>query len=185
MHATLPKYRRRPGVSSYPLPSAEAVGEMQQKLFSGRFVDEHLSALLGRASVVVSTEFHEDVRRHRMPIPHWRILACLSDNQAMSLSELAELTLISQPTVTRLVQRLEKKGFLRKSVDGQDRRVLRVALTKLGHRKVDELIVLAKERQKRILHGLDAEALKSALRYLIAFCTAKRRRKRRLSRLTY
>jgi MarR family transcriptional regulator, organic hydroperoxide resistance regulator len=180
------KKRRHPlAVSSYPLPSPEAVTEMQRKLFSGRFADEHLAALLGRASVVVSAEFHEDVRRYQMPVPHWRIMACLHDNSAMSLSELTDLTLISQPTVTRLVQRLEKKGLIRKSIDGRDRRILRVTLTSLGHREVDELITLANERQKRLLHGLDAEALKAALHYLIAFCTAKRRRKRPLERMTY
>lgn len=180
------KKRRQPlAVSSYPLPSPEAVSETQRKLFLGRFVDDHLSALLGRASVVVSAEFHEDVRRHHMPIPHWRILACLSDSPGMSLADLTDLTLITQPTVTRLVQRLEQNGLIRKSADGRDRRVLRVALTAQGHRKVDELIALANERQKRLLQGLDADALKAALHYLIAFCVARRRRKRPLERMTY
>lgn len=173
-----PLRRRRAVVSSYPVPTSEAVNDMRRELFSGRFVDEHLSSLLGRASVAISAEFHEDVRRHRLPIPHWRILATLSDSDGMSLSELAELTLLKQPTVTRLVQRLETQGVIRKSADAQDRRMVRVALTPRGRERVEELIILAGERQKRILHGLDAEALKAALRYLIAFCAAKRRRKR-------
>ena len=185
MPATPKRSRRAPAVSSYPLPSSDAVVEMQRKLFSHRFVDHHLSALLGRASNVVSAEFHEDVRRRQMPIPHWRILACLHDSAALSLAELTELTLISQPTVTRLVQRLEKKGLLRKSADGRDRRMARVALTPLGHKRVGELILLANERQKRLLQGLDADALKAALHHLIAFCAAKRRRKRPLERMTY
>ena len=147
---------------------------MRGELFSGRFVDTHLSALLGRASVAISAEFHEDVRRHRMPIPHWRILATLGDSPGMSLSVLADLTLINQPTVTRLVQRLEAKGMLRKSPDPHDGRVMRAFLTRLGLEKVRELITLAEERQKRILQGLDADALKESLQYLIAFCAAKR-----------
>ena len=52
-----------------------------------------------------------------MPIPQWRVMATLSDSSGMSLSELSELTLINQPTVTRLVQRLEAQGFLRKTPD--------------------------------------------------------------------
>jgi MarR family transcriptional regulator, organic hydroperoxide resistance regulator len=166
--------RRQSATPSYPVPPPEAVSEIQRRLFSGRFVDNHLSALLGRASVAISAEFHEDVRRHRMPIPHWRVLATLSDNRGISLSELADLTLFNQPTVTRLVQRLEAKGLLRKSTDARDRRIIRVFLTKRGHQKVDQLIALASDRQKRILQGLDAEALKEALQYLIAFCAAKR-----------
>jgi MarR family transcriptional regulator, organic hydroperoxide resistance regulator len=166
--------QRRRAEPSYPVPTPEAVNEMQRKLFSGRFADNHLSALLGRASVAISAEFHEDVRRYRMPIPHWRVLASLSDNRGISLSELAELTLFNQPTVTRLVQRLERKGLLRKSKDLRDRRIMRVFLTARGHQKVDQLIALAQDRQGRILKGLDADALKESLQYLIAFCAAKR-----------
>ncbi len=169
---------RPPALSSYPVPDADAVERMSAALFSGRFVDDHLSALLARASVMISAEFHEDVRRHRMPIPHWRILATLSHGDAMAISELAELTVIKQPTITRVIQRMEALGLLHKRVDKHDRRVTRVTLTKAGRERVDELLVLAAERQKRILHGLDAEGLKAALRYLIAFCAAKRDRAR-------
>ncbi len=162
------------GAPTHSVPSPEAVMEIQHRLFSGRFVDNHLSALLGRASIAISAEFHEDVRRHRMPIPHWRILATLSDNMGISLSELAELTLLNQPTVTRLVQRLATRGLVQKAVDPRDRRVVRVFLSKRGHQKVDQLIALATARQQEILQGLDAEALKASLQYLIAFCAAKR-----------
>jgi len=184
VHSVIPKQNKRPTRRIRPelaparVPSPETVSEIQRRLFSGRFADNHLSALLGRASVAISAEFHEDVRCHRMPIPHWRVLASLSDNRGISLSELAELTLINQPTVTRLVQRLEAKGLLRKSIDPIDRRVVRVFLTRRGHQKVDQLIALANERQRRILQGLDAEALKASLQYLIAFCAAKRSRDR-------
>jgi hypothetical protein len=60
-----------------------------------------------------------------------------------------------------------------------------VTLTARGHDKIRDLVVLANERQKRILHGLDAVALKTTLHYLIAFCAAKRRRKRSFSPITY
>jgi len=184
VHSVIPKQNKRPARRIRPelaatrVPSPETVSEMQRRLFSGRFADNHLSALLGRASVAISAEFHEDVRRQRMPIPHWRVLASLSDNQGISLSELSELTLFNQPTVTRLVQRLEAKGLVRKSTVSIDRRVVRVFLTRRGHQKVDRLIALANERQRRILQGLDAEALKASLQYLIAFCAAKRSRHR-------
>jgi DNA-binding MarR family transcriptional regulator len=151
---------------------------MERALFSGRFVDEHLSALLGRASVAISAEFHQDVRRYRLPIPHWSILATLSDTDGISLAELAELTLLKQPTVTRLIQRLEAQGLIAKAADKQDRRMIRARLTARGHEQVSELMAMADERQRHILHGLDAEALKADLRYLIAFCAAKRQIRR-------
>ena len=170
--------RRRLTTTSYPVPSPDAVEAMQREIFSGRFADRHLSALLARASQAISEEFHEDVRRHRMPINEWRVLASLCDAGGLSLAEVGDLTLIRQPTLTRLVQRLEHQGLIRKTPDADDRRMLRLSLTRRGYERVGDLISLAEERQKRILQGLDAGALEAALRYLIAFCAAKRRRPR-------
>lgn len=165
--------------TKYPGADPAAVQAMRRAMFSARFADEHLSALLGRASMAIADEFHQGLRRHRMPVPHWRILASLSDSDGISLAELGELTLFNQPTVTRLVQRLEKNALVRKSADPHDRRVVRVTLTSTGRERVRELIASATERQQRILEGVDGEALKEALRYLIAYCAVRSGRKPR------
>ncbi|HEX7007597.1 MAG TPA: MarR family transcriptional regulator [Alphaproteobacteria bacterium] len=172
-----PTLRRRQklSIASYSLPSDEAVRAMEREMFAGRFVDEYLSALLARASIAVSREFNNDVDRRGMPIPQWRILASLWDNPGLSLSDLAELTVLKQPTLTRLVQRLQKRGLVRKEIDPHDRRLLRLSLTARGRNEVKDLIRIARERQKRVLHGLDADGLIAVLRHLIAFCAAKRR----------
>ena len=146
-------------------------------MFSGRFVDGYLSALLARASIAVSTEFNVDMGQRGIPMLQWRILGSLSDNPGLSLSDVAELTLIKQPTLTRLVQRMEKRGLIRKAIDPDDRRHVRLSLTARGRGEVKDLIRIAMERQKRVLHGLDAEGLMAALRHLIAFCAVKRGRK--------
>ena len=164
--------------TSYPMPSADAVQAMQREIFADRFVDDYLSALLARASMAISAEFNEDTRRHKVPVPHWRIMACLSDGDAMSLSQLSELTVIQLPTLTRVVRRLEQRGLLRRQADPADRRVALIGLTARGRTQVAPLLDLARERQKRLLEGMDAAGLKSALQHLIAFCAARRRTKK-------
>lgn len=173
-----PRRRKHQSPVSYSPPTAEAVEAMERELFLGRFVDEYMSALLARASIVVSTEFNADMSERGMPILHWRILGALSDSPGLSLLELAELTIIKQPTLTRIVQQLQKRGLVRKEIDPHDRRHLRLSLTARGRDKVKDLIRIARERQERVLHGFDSEGLMKSLRHLIAFCAAKRRRKR-------
>ncbi len=48
------------------------------------------------------------------------------------LSELAEALAISRPSVTVLVGKLIRKGFVQKVQDGQDRRSFRIVLTEKG-----------------------------------------------------
>lgn len=169
------KRRARVPMASYPIPEGEAVRRMEERVFAGHFFDDYLSALLGRASAAVAAEFNADIQRRGMPVLDWRVLATLSDSDGMTVSDLAEITLTKQPTLTRLIQRLERKGFVRKAADASDGRLVRLSLTARGKGEVNDLVHLAKERQKRILAGIDAEPLKASLRYLIAFCAARRK----------
>ena len=50
-----------------------------------------------------------------------------------SFSELAEALGISRPSVTVLVGKLIRKGFLQKAQDGEDRRSFHIILTEKGH----------------------------------------------------
>ncbi len=164
-------------VPAYPRPDEQLVEKMSAQIFNGHFFDEYLAALLARASAAVSAEFNEDVTRTGLPILHWRVLATLYDANEMPMSKIAELTLIPLPTLTRLVRRLELAGSVRLDKDPQDRRTTRVHIEPAGREKVGGLVAMAKERQRVLLEGVEnAEALKTSLRHLIAFCAARRRR---------
>ena len=102
-------------------------------------------------------------------------MATLHDSDGMAMSDIAELTLIPSPSLTRLVGRLEQAGCVRTAKDAQDRRTTRVYIEILGREKVGGLMAMAKERQRVLLDGIDAQALQTSLRHLIAFCAARRR----------
>ena len=55
------------------------------------------------------------------------------------LGDLAAAEGISGPTLTKIVDHLEAAGFVGRTVDPHDRRVVRVALTVEGHEKVKVL----------------------------------------------
>ncbi len=144
----------------------EADGEAAAK----PFVDNYLAALLAQASHLISTEFHAVVRRQGLAISEWRVLATLADAPPMSIGRLARIALAKQPTVTRLLDRMQEKGHVRRSAHGTDRRVTLVGITPAGRRLVDRLIVLAREHEDHVLapFGLArAAALKTTLRRII------------------
>ena len=73
-------------------------------------------------------------------IPQAQMLTimALSERAPCRLSDLAAKMRISAPTVTGLVDRLEKSGYARRSPDTDDRRVVNVDLTADG-RKISEM----------------------------------------------
>ena len=52
--------------------------------------------------------------------------------EGVSIRDIAKSLDITMPSVTVATNKLEKKGLLRKTVDSEDRRVVRVVLTPLG-----------------------------------------------------
>jgi len=164
-------------VPTYPRPDEQLVQKMNTEMFTGHFFDEYLAALLARASAAVSAEFNEDIIRTGLPVLHWRVLATLYDVDGMPMSQIAELTLIPLPTLTRLIKRLALQGFVRTTKDPQDKRTTLVYIEPAGREKVGGLVAMAKERQRTLLDGdINADSLKESLRHLIAFCAARRRR---------
>ena len=134
------------------------------------FVDDYLPALLAQASRLISTEFHAVVQAAGFSVTEWRILATLTGKSGLSIGGLAQITVSKQPTVTRLLDRMEAKGYVERFAHDTDRRITMVRITPAGQTIVADLIREAKEHELRVLQpfGLKrAEALKVTLRRII------------------
>ena len=138
---------------------------------SHRFVDDYLPALLAQASQLISSEFHRVARQHGFSVSEWRVMASLAGGQAISIGQLAQITVTKQPTVTRLLDRMEARGQIERLPHDSDRRVTLVRITDAGTKAVEHLMELAREHELRVLEpfGLQrAEELKRTLRHIIA-----------------
>lgn len=134
------------------------------------FVDDYLPALLAQASHLISGEFHAVVTRRGFTVSEWRVLATLSDGQALSIGRLVEITTLKQSTATRVLDRMESKGQIERVPSDEDRRVTLVRITAEGRRTARRLIPLARAHEHRVLQpfGLQrAEELKSTLRSIV------------------
>jgi DNA-binding MarR family transcriptional regulator len=137
---------------------------------SDRFVDNYLAALLGQASHLISSEFHQVALQNGVSVSEWRVLATLSGNAPMSNGRLAQISVMKQSTVTRILDRMQADGWVQREPGQSDRRVTLVRITPAGQKKVSHLIELAQEHERRVLEpfGLErAEALKATLRSII------------------
>jgi len=134
------------------------------------FIDDYLAYLLARASHLISTEFHAVVRRSRLPVLQWRVLATLADGQAASIGEVAEIVLVPQSTLTRVAERMVRSGLLLRTDDAADRRITRIRLSPKGRSVARKLVAQAREHESAVLSTVDdadAKALKHMLRALI------------------
>ncbi|VVE25692.1 HTH-type transcriptional regulator MhqR [Pandoraea iniqua] len=134
------------------------------------FVDDYLAYLLARASALVSDEFHREVAAAGLGVSEWRVLATLSDGQARTINQLADIVLAKQPTVTKVIDRLEATGDVVRGESPTDRRQSLVSLTDAGRERVAPLLVSAREHETGVLARFGADQssqLKDTLRRLI------------------
>ena len=79
------------------------------------------------------------------------MLQALDKQEGLTHTELAAHLRRTPATVTRMVQRMEKAGFVKRKPDAEDQRVSRVYLTDAGRAIQTEMV--------RTLRRLDEEAL--------------------------
>ncbi|CDH00253.1 TRANSCRIPTION REGULATOR PROTEIN [Xenorhabdus bovienii str. feltiae Moldova] len=143
------------------------------------FVDNYLPALLGQAWMLVSSEFHDIVGARGLSVLEWRVLSALAGSGPIGISLLAQKTVSKQPTITRVLQRLELQGHVtRFSNGGGDRRITLVHLTDSGRQVVVGLLAEAESHEKSILEPLGSgksQLLKEVLQELIKRHTPMRR----------
>ena len=133
-------------------------------------VDDYLSYLLARASHVVASEIHRDVRAAGLTVLEWRVLATLSDGRARKVGELAAIALAQQSTVTKLLGRMEADGRIARSEGDVDRRQSLVRITREGRAALGTLLIRSKRHERAAVARLterEARSLKSALKKLI------------------
>ena len=135
------------------------------------FVDDYLAYLLARASQRISSEFHAVVEASGLSLLEWRVMASLSGKDSLSISELADTVLAKQPTVTKLVGRMQDTGWVQRRDAAHDKRQSLVSLTAAGRRKVQPLLAQAKAHEAQVVSALgatQADQLKQMLEALIA-----------------
>jgi DNA-binding MarR family transcriptional regulator len=85
------------------------------------------------------------------------VLATLGDEPGMSCKALAERALISSPTLTPVMKRLEARGLLQRQRDPDDSRQLIVSLTEAGQALYEETFLPYVRRVKPRLAVLDPQ----------------------------
>ncbi len=85
---------------------------------------------------------------------------------SLAQSELARRLGIEGPTLVPLLDRLEKKGWLRRETDASDSRRKRVSLTARGQAQIPALEELTLRLRQRMMQGMQLEEVELAAELL-------------------
>jgi DNA-binding MarR family transcriptional regulator len=112
--------------------------------------------LLNDVARLMRTAYDRRIRKLGLTRAQWWVLTHLYRSDGVSQTELAEILEIEKPTLGRLLDRLESKGWVRRDHDARDRRVWRVHLTTEVEPALRTMRALAAELRRDALTGISA-----------------------------
>lgn len=85
------------------------------------------------------SRFRPMLRSHGLTEQQWRVIRALAEYQQIDASELAKRSFLLAPSLTRILQFLEKEKLIKRSSDANDQRRSVFALTSKGRRLYGEV----------------------------------------------
>lgn len=96
-------------------------------------------------------------RKHGMTRPEWRVLANLAEVRQATASDLCLRVPLHKTKVSRALQSLEDRGWVRRRTDPGDRRIAHASLTRAGRRAYEALVPELSAAADAALAGLTAD----------------------------
>ena len=120
--------------------------------------------LNGKVSTAINRKLHRNFRQEGIDISpeQWTILLSLWEKDGITQQDLCNATFKDKPSMTRLIDNMERQHLVVRISDKRDRRTNLVHLTKTGRELEGKAFVIANQTLKEALQDVSLEELKIA-----------------------
>lgn len=127
--------------------------QAMQALDSTRFPHGRLGFLVNQARNAMLNAIDDELAPLGVTATQYIVLMGVADNHAQTPTELCKLLGCDSGAMTRLLDRIERKGMVRRTRNHEDRRTVRIVLTSKG----DEICPLLRQAAGRVHDKIVAE----------------------------
>ncbi len=117
-------------------------------------LERNFGFILHDVARLLRTTYDRRVRELGLTRSQWWVLTHLFRKDGITQSELAEILELEKPSLGRLLDRLEAKGWVRREMDARDRRAKRVFLTSAAETPMRVMRKIAAGVREDALSGL-------------------------------
>lgn len=120
---------------------------------------ELYSFITGKASTAIARRLQKKFNAAglNLTIEQWSVLYHLWKQEGISQQELCNATFRDKPSITRLVDNLEKLNLVKRVASENDRRINLIYLTKQAQKLQEESMILAEETLNEALETVPVE----------------------------
>ena len=122
---------------------------------------ELYSFITGKASTAIARRLQKKFNNAtiNLTIEQWSVLYHLWKQDGLNQQQLCDATFRDKPSITRLIDNLEKLNLVKRVSDEKDRRINKIYLTKTAQKLQEDTMQLAEETLNEALEGVVAAEL--------------------------
>lgn len=130
-------------------------------------LDNSLGFNIYRVSLLLRREMMKTLSQYQMTPEQWQVMLTLWESgRPVNQVDIVGLTLKDKPSVSRMIQRLEKNGWVEKTFSPKDGRATLIQPTEKGHLLRKEIPRKLKSRLDRALKPIPKEEQKEIVSML-------------------
>ncbi len=139
------------------------------RLGPGR-LDSYLFYWIGHIDNLYKRAILEALRPLRINPAWWRTLAVLIEKGPVTTGDLARITVIERTALTRVVDQMVKRGFVRRVPRSGDRRIVEIHLAPEGRALYERILPEARAVYARATSGLSPRQVRALIAELKDIC---------------
>lgn len=138
----------------------------QQKPFKSLYQEAELNVV--RTANTLTDSFERMLRPHGITATQYNVLRILrgAEPNGLCRNDVRDRLLTRMPDATRLLDRMEAAGLVKRDRDSEDRRMVTTRITQKGRKLVDSLDDAAESEHRQTLGHMTNEQLRELIRLL-------------------
>src|ERR1700722_4936563 len=124
---------------------------------ASQLAESYIPFLINRAAIAQLAFSARTFEKFKITVPKWRVIGGLGTHGGMRVGDIAKLTSIEGPTLSRILSELERDGLIKRKALPSDIRVNRITLTRAGKDLFNRLMPYHESVQEMSIAGLSPE----------------------------
>lgn len=117
-------------------------------------LDAPLGYVINKTALALKNELGRRFKPYDITVEQWRVLNRLWEKDGLTQKELAEQIFKDQPNTTRILDKLQNKGIIRREASPDDRRAFIINLTDEGRMLRAQLLPVARRMGEDVFTGI-------------------------------
>lgn len=106
------------------------------------------------------------LRSAGLSVQMWRALSALYDQNAQTIGQIADMTVLDRSSLGRLLEEMAADGLVVRESPADDRRAVLIRLSATGRRRFESVLPRVQTHYRRLLHGVSGEDFATLMRVL-------------------